>query len=533
MYSLQGNPNAVQGNGSFRTIVEAAFRYRKLWFTAAFLAFLATLAYTVLRPREYLSEMDLLVQDTRADDQIAPGPASGPVMSSGVTEEDVNSEIQLLQSRGLASGVVDPQWNSRPPSSISESQMKAHDKAIDSFEKHLSVEMIRKSNVIHVTYVAHDPKTANETLNRLLTAFLAKHREIALPAGTAKFFAAEAARYKSDLDQAQQQLAEYQQQHQIVSLADSEQDANRQINQAESDLRNTDIEISAVEQRLRTETQQLKSIPARQTTQQRVIPNDYSVERLNTMLAELDNDRTALLTKFTPNDRLVQEVDQKIANTKKALAEAKEMTSRETASDVNPVWQTLTASIIQNDSERKALRAKEEELKSQIAGLQSNLSGVEASTVAFTTLRQKVTDLENNYQLYTQKYDQASIADAMNESRLLNVAVQESPTYTVIPFRPKPVMDMLLGGFTAVFLASFIVFFAEVSRDTISNTSELENVSMFPVFAAVPLDPTRINDGGTLIESGPVFTGARPSRQLSGERRLAPAAKSQHERHAL
>ena len=99
---------------------------------------------------------------------------------------------------------------------------------------------------------------------------------------------------------------------------------------------------------------------------------------------------------------------------------------------------------------------------------------LEGSTVAFTTLRQKVTDLESNYQLYTQKTDEAQMADAMNENRLLNVAVQQNPTYSVVPFRPKPVVDAVLGGFTAIFLASFMVFFAEVGRDTIANSAELE-----------------------------------------------------------
>ncbi len=532
MSSLPGNADAMHGNGSFRTIVEAAFRHRRLWFMAASLVFVMALAYTVLRPREYQSEMDILVGNTRADAQIAPGPVTGP-SAVDVTEEQINSEIELLQSRGLASSAVDPQWNNRQSANITEAQYRAHDKEIDSFEKHLSVEMIRKSNVIHVTYVSHDPKAATEMLNRLLAAFMAKQRELALPAGTAKFFADEAARYKTDLDQAQQQLADYQQQHQIVTLADSEQDKNREIELSEADLRNTDVEISAIEQRMGTETRQLKSTPARQTTQQRQIPADLSVEQLNTMLAQLENERTALLTKFTANDRMVQEADEKIANTKKALNDAKGMTSKETASDVNPVWQTLTGAIIQNESERKALLAKEAVLKNQIAGLQSNLSGIEASTVAFTTLRQRVADLENNYQLYAQKRDQAAIADAMNENRLLNVAVQENPTYSVIAFRPKPAMDVLLGGFTAVFLACFMVFFAEVGRGTIANTGELESVTIFPVFAAVPLDLTRVNDGGALIEPGPIFTGVRPSRQFSSERRLAPAAKSQQERHAL
>ncbi|MGB6695011.1 MAG: Wzz/FepE/Etk N-terminal domain-containing protein [Terracidiphilus sp.] len=535
MQSLLGNAFVAQETGSMRQMVEAAFRHRKLWLLIVVVVFSASVAYTLLRPRQYRSEMDILVQNTRADDQITPSRVNGTITINGVTEEQINSEIQMLQSTSLANVVVDPQWNSRPQGSLSRDQYREHDKAVDAFEKHLSVDLVRKSNVIHVTYVASDPKSANDALNRLLAAFLAKQREIAQPPGTAKFFADEAARYKEQLDQAQQQLAQYQQDHQIVSLGDTEQNSDREINDAETDLRSTDSQISELMQELGTETRQLKSIPTRQATQQRVIPNDYSVERLNTMLAELDNERTGLLTKFTPEDRLVQEIDKKIADTKSALANAKQMTSQETSSDVNPVWQTVTGSIIQGESQRQALRAKESALKQQIAELRSNLSSVEGSTVAFTTLRQKVTDLENNYQLYTQKSDEAQMADAMNENRLLNVAVQQIPTYSVVPFRPKPVVDTILGGFTAVFLASFMVFFAEVGRDTIANAGELERVSRFTVLATVPLELTRGDDrSDSISDSSPVFVGMGTSTGSGREQRATPVlVRFQKERHVL
>jgi uncharacterized protein involved in exopolysaccharide biosynthesis len=535
MQSLPGNVRTVHDSGSLRQIVEAAFRHRRLWFAVAFVVFSASIAYTVLRPRQYRSEMDILVQNRRADEQITPSRVNGTITINGVTEEQINSEIQMLESRNLANLVVDPQWNNRPPGSLTEAQYKAHDKAVDNFEKHLSVDLIRKSDVIHASYIASDPKTANDMLNRLLAAFLIKQREIAQPPGTAKFFADEAAGYKTELDQAQQQLAAYQQQHQVVSLADSEQNSDREINEAEGELRTTDAQISELTERLGTETQQLKSVPARQMTQQRVIPNEYSIEQLNTLLANLENQRTSLLTKFTPNDRLVQEVDEKIANTKKALSDAQQMTSKEVASDVNPVWQALSGSIIQGESERQALRAKEASLKQQIAGMRSGLSDMEGSTVAFTTLRQRVTDLENDYQLYTQKRDEAEMADAMNENRLLNVAVQQNPTYSVIPFRPRPMVDVALGGFTAIFLACFMVFFAEVGRDTIANAGELESVSLYPVFASVPLELTR-GDGqsGAIIDSEPLFAGAGSNRYSPSERRLVPAAvRFQQERRAL
>ncbi len=508
MQSLPGNALAVQEGSSLRSVAETSFRYRRLWLNVVLIILAIALLYIIVTPRQYRSEMDILVQNKRGDEQITPNRNTGTVTVSEVTEEQINSEIEMLRSRGLANIVVDPQWNSNSPTMMTPQQLKAHDKAVEQFEKYLAVDMIRKSNVIHVAFTSSNPRTATDTLNRLLSAFLTKQREIAQPPGTAQFFAAQADSYKKQLDQAQQDLAQYQQQHQIVSLPDTEQTMDREITEAQTDLRSTDTQISELSQRIGTQSSQLKGIPTRQTTQERTLPNDYSVERLNTMLAELENKRTSLLTKFTPEDRSVQEVDRQIADTKQSLGNAQHMTSQERATDVNPVWQSVTGTIIQDQAARQALKAKHEALTQQIAKLEGGLSGVEQSTVPYTTLRQRVTDLDNNYQLYTQKRDEARMADAMNENRLLNVAVEQSPTFSVTPYRPKPIVDLALGGFTAMFLASFLVFFAEMGRGTIASGVEIERMSAFPVLATVPMD-RRLGGGkaGRMADSGPVFIG--------------------------
>ncbi len=533
MQSLPGNAQAIQASSSLRSVAETSFRYRGLWLSIVVTVLAMTVLYTLLTPRQYRSEMDILVQNKRGDEQITPNRSTGTVTVNEVTEEQINSEIQLLRSRCLANVVVDPQWNNRNLSAMSQQQLKQHEKAVEQFNKHLSVELIRKSNVIHATYTASDPKVATDTLDRLLSAFLAKQREIAQPPGTAQFFTDQASHYKKQLDQAQQQLAQYQQQNQIVSLPEKEQAIDREVNDAETELRGTDAQIEELSRRIGTQTAQLRSVPSRQTTQERTLPNDYSVERLNTMLAELENRRTSLLTKFTPEDRLVQEVDRQIADTKNALYKAQHMTSQERSTDVNPIWQSVTGTIIQDQTSRQALKAKHDALTEQIATLRNSLSNAESSTVPYTTLRQRVTDLENNYQLYTQKRDEAQIADAMNENRLLNVAVAQNPTFSIMPFRPKPLIDIALGGFTAVFLACFMVFFAEMGRGTIATSVEIEKMSRFPVLATVPMD--RALRGGKaehLRDSVPVFIGVSSTRQSGRERTVRSSLMRYQERES-
>lgn len=496
MQSLPGNAAVGQDNNTLRPLVEAAFRYRRLWVLSVLGLVMLTLLYTVLMPRQYSSEMDILVQNRRGVDQITPQRTTGTMMIDDVTEEQINSEIQVLRSRSLANIVVDPKWNSNSAHTMSADQLRAHDKAVARFYKHLSVEMVRKSNVISVTYTASDPHVASDTLNGLLTAFMAKQREIGQSPGAAQFFAAQAAQYKTQLDAAQNQLAAFQQKQQIVSLPDTEQTLNNEITQAQVELRSTDAQISQLSQQIGAQTRQLHSVPTRQATLNRVVPNQYSVEQLDTMLAQLQNQRTSLLVKFTPQDRFVQEIDRKIADTKAALKDAQSMQSEERSTDINPVWQQLTGSIVQNQDDRQGLKARHDALTQQISQLQSQLANVEGSTVEFSSLRQKVSELESGYQLYTQKRDEAMMSNAMDVDRLLNVAVAQAPTFAITPERPKPLVDLVLGSFTAIFLASFLVFFAEMGRSTIATPRELDRASRYPVLATIPDDRLLNNSEG-------------------------------------
>ncbi len=115
---------------------------------------LTTLLYTLLTPKQYRSEMSILVQNARGSYQVTRRKTTNAPMESQITEEQINSEIEVLRSRSLADVVVDPQWKGRPISSMSAQQLKAHDQAVEKFNKHLSVDLVRKSNVIHVAYTA-------------------------------------------------------------------------------------------------------------------------------------------------------------------------------------------------------------------------------------------------------------------------------------------------------------------------------------------------------------------------------------------
>ena len=139
------------------------------------------------------------------------------------------------------------------------------------------------------------------------------------------------------------------------------------------------------------------------------------------------------------------------------------------------------------------LRAKSSSLRHSISGLRRQLSRLQSLDVPFNALEEKADQARSNFELFSEKRDQAQIEDAMDERKLVNIAVAESPTTAFKPASPKPLLNAALGLLTALFLAAGTVYLAESSRTTVATARELESLSRYPVLATAPYDapPTK------------------------------------------
>ncbi len=492
------------------TVAQALARRWKLAFGLLFLVIALVAVYVFTAPRMYESEMKVLVQNERGNLVVTPERTLPSPVSTGVTEEQVNSEIEVLRSQELAEKVVAPDWN---PNGRTQAEIKKHQKLVEQFRKNLAIDAVRKSNIIHVAVRAKSPQQAQQLLQTLLVAYLAKEREIERPAGASSFFEAQASAYKNELEAAQRQLATLQQQTGVVSLPETETTLEKQVTDLNTEQRATELQLMDARDRLNNTQIQMSSMPVRQRTLEKTVPYQLSVEQLTTLLAQLKIKREELITKFQPTDRLVTENQHEIDSTNVALAEMHDSSSQERSTDVNPVWQQLTSAAALTATQIKGLEGKLDGLRQQVSLSEAQLASLESKTVQFSAAKHHVDELENDYQLYTQKRDEAQIADAMDEHKMLNVAIAELPTLSFVAVSPKPVSDLLLGTLTAVFLACGAVFYFEISRSTFASARELEMASSYPVLATVPLVAAGIANtarGGSALhaEASPAGAGS-------------------------
>jgi uncharacterized protein involved in exopolysaccharide biosynthesis len=451
---------------------------------------LVTFLVTLLTPKQYSSEMQFLVQNARGNVVVTPERTSSSDMVSGVTEEQVNSELVILHSHDVADPVADPQWASLPESERTPTAIRQHEKLLHSFETRFSTAIVRKTNVISVSLLAESPELAQRKLQLLSVNYLAEHRRLQRPAGASKFFATETERIRQEWNDANRQLAAFQQLHQLLSLPDRESAIDDQIVEGEHDQLTGEINLRELDARLAESSRQLQQIPARQNTEDKVIPNPQSIEHLNSLLVDLENNRTALLTKYQPTDRLVVQLDEQIATTKSALENASRMTTHERSTDVDPAWQQVHTNYVETLITKRATEEHRTKVAAQLNGLRDELASLRKLTVDFNNLQARADELKDNYQLYSEKRDQAQVEDAMDQQNLINVAVAQQPTISYLPERPKVITNMILGTLTALFLGLCAVYFSETARSTIATPRELSTVSRYPVLATVPETPS-------------------------------------------
>jgi uncharacterized protein involved in exopolysaccharide biosynthesis len=482
---MQAQTRELSQEQSILSVAGAIFRHKWLFYSLFSIVILAVIAITLFSKKQYRSEMMLLLENDRSNAVLTPDRSTPPPPSE-ITEQQIMSELEVISSEDVLTAVADPGWKTLTPSQRTPAALKQHEDRLTSFRKRLKIEPARKSNVIDVSYTAGSPAEATDMLERFSAAYLTHRKHLSRPTGTSDFFADEARRYKEAWQKANSELVTFQQENKLVSVQETEQTLSKAIAADEDDLQANQNSLAELSQRLVAAGKAEAKLPERQQTQQHTVLNQGSVDQMRTLIVQLQNRRTELLTRYKPSDRLVVELDREIADTRSSLETALKESRLEDTTDVNPAWQGVKTSLIEAGIERQALVAQGDSLRRALAEHQARLARLQSLDVRFNTLQEQADQARSNFEVFSEKRDQAQIEDAMDDRQLINIAVAQSPTSAFHPVSPKPLLNAALGLLTALFLAGGAVYGAEYVRSTFATPRELEMTSRYPVLATVP-----------------------------------------------
>ena len=506
--SHNGNSNG-NGNGNgkpkhsltMRDLVGMAFRRRRV-IILAFAGLMAGFILAILiLPSTYEAEMKILVQRDRVDPVVSTEPNVSQ-SDRNLTLDEITSEVELFQSRdSLEKTVVDcGLYESKKPWSIGAIELRvlgalglAPDKntriykAVLKMEtKDLQVIPLNSSDIIKVTYQSESPQLAARVLKELGDLYLAKHTAVRRPQGTADFFQVQAQQYRTELAASEAQLVRFTQQTGVVSADFEKQVTLQKVNDFDLSLQQTRASIAETEKRLRTLEAEDGALPSRVTTQIKVADNPQLMANLKTTLLDLELKRTELLERYEPSYPLVQEVERKISETITSIAEAERRGIREETTDQDPAHAWVKTEIEKAKADLIGFQARATAMAGALKTLENKAHRLAGESVFQQDLLRTAKANEENYLLYHRKREEARIADALDQRKIINAAVAEAPVVPLVPASLPTGVKLLLAVVIAILASLGFGFLMEYLDPSFRTPDEVKEYLEIPLLATLP-----------------------------------------------
>jgi uncharacterized protein involved in exopolysaccharide biosynthesis len=473
---------------TLRDVAAVFFRQKRLLAISFAVIATAGVLYSALFP-SYKAEMKVLLRRGRIDPAVSPAPTQSPAFQrDDIAEEELNSEVELLRDEDLLRQVVLDTGLARKTwfSALTlQNPEEWTEKAVRRLADKLQVQPVRKSRLITVSYNSSDATQSAAVLRSLARAYLAKHAANVRPSGQQIFFEQQVNASRLVLEEAQNDLIAFTRKQGVVSAGLERDLLLQKLSDAVAGELGLESAIAQAGARLRVLDGNLHDLPQRRVVEIKNADNPQLEEKLKSKLLELQLQRTALITKFQPTYRLVQEVDEQIVLAKSAIDTEELKPLRDETTQDDPDFDWAHSERLKTEVELRGLAQKREVAREQISVYRNAAQKLEANAVAQQDVEQQVKAAEEKYLLYSNKREEARIGDALDQNGLLNVAIAQQPRVPALP------IWSFLAATCFSFIGAFgfstaLVFMTDFLDPSFRTPAEVFEFLGSPVLASLP-----------------------------------------------
>lgn len=489
---MEGQELVLQGTGritSFtaRDFAAMAFRRSRTLIFSFSGILLGTMLAAIFMP-SYSAQTEILLRRQRVDPAASPEQANGLTVSGTVTEEEINSEAELVHSKDVLRQVVLRSGLETPHTFLgsllaSSDPEKRIEKAMKKLDSGLTVEPLPKSNVIRISYSSSSPKMAAQVLTVLDDVYLQKHEEVQRTPGQFQFFDKEAQKASEELAAAEDRVKAFPQESGTANPTLARDITLQKVNDMNLRLSETQASIAETKKKIDALQQLANTTPPRLTTQMRKQDDGPVLSQMKNTLLSLEIKRSDLASKYQPDYPPLVELDREIADTRATISGEKPLSDITT--DQNPAFGWIDSELVKSKAELRGYEANAAETERLAHEAQANAQKLEIQGVEQQDLLRAAKTAEDKALLYSRKREDARITDAFDEQRILNVAIAERPSVPSLPSMSL-LMYGLIGVFLAITVSSGAVFALEYFDPSFRTPADLEGFSNSPVLAAVP-----------------------------------------------
>jgi uncharacterized protein involved in exopolysaccharide biosynthesis len=480
---IQRFPSSI--SWTLRDVVAMGFRRGRIALICFSGFLLGTIAFAVLTPK-YRAETEILVKRERVDPVVSAEQSQPLTIQADVQEEEMNSEVEIIKSDDVLRKVVTQTGLDKPSGHSwfhSRTPQQQADLALDALRSTLIVEALPKTHIIRITYTSHKPELSAKVLDALDAAYLAVHQDMHRSAGQLAFFDQQADNASKQLQAAEEQLKEFPKEGGVANPTLARDYTLQKLNEFNYNLGLTRQSIAETQKRIESLKELAKTTPPRLTTQMRQADNGQVMQQMESTLLNLELKRSDMVSKYQADYPPVKELDKEIAATKASIAAEKPL--GDVTTDQNPAYLWIQSEQAKAAADLRGYQAKATETESTIRQTMDNERKLDADSIQQQDLLRTAKAAEDNFLLYSRKREEARISQALDENKILNVAITEKPSVPSFPAQ-SPWMLGLFGTMLAFAATAGLVFTMEYMDPSFRNPGEVQSVLNLPLLAAVP-----------------------------------------------
>ena len=455
----------------FEYWIDLAMRRRVILLQAAGLVLGLVVLGTLIWPPVYQSTAEILVQDNRAQMLVSSdiqesSADKSPVVVNPVSEQDLNSERELVTSLFLvkqAIADVKPVPNDTAGGELLSAltlpltlpakgygalhgvaEPTDRDLWATKLANHLKTDLIKRSNIIEVTFTAHDAQWSQDFLNRLLNNYLAFHASISHDPQAEKFFNEQAKVLEDRLRASEESLRQYQVQTGITAIDDQTHALIERISQLKLQKDQDGAQLSSAQQQAAFLESVLQSTPDHISKETRSVQN-LALQQIKPQVMQMKTERAELLSRYQPNSQRIKEIDAKLAAAQHILDQEGRLEVQESSTDLNPVWVSIKTDLAQAKTQASSVAAEQSTLDQEISKGEQQLTEMVNAGVELERLERKVDTDKQAYMTYVRKAEEARTAQGLNTSKILNISIAQEPMLPTEPKFPIVWLNLLVG----------------------------------------------------------------------------------------
>jgi uncharacterized protein involved in exopolysaccharide biosynthesis len=498
-------------------IAQIVWGHKKKIFLCLLLSVAASLAVTAaMRPR-YRSEAMLFVRLGRENVALDPTASMGAgavVAVPQAREEEINSVVEILQSRALTEKLVDQfgaeallygesrtaaefsrehvepvaadrfalpqpiaQWWQRI---VPDSGSNLREEAIRRVGQRLSAQAPKRSTVIHIAFDGPTPAIAQQVVDRLIELYLEEHVRLNRTPGTHDFFSEQTDELGQRLVDAETALRDLKNATGTASIEDQRLILVERIGRLEDDLLQTRSDLAACEAELDALDEKLDELPETRITQRTSGLPNLAADGMRQQLYTLQLKEQELLTTFQEETRQVKEIRRQIAEARAILAK-EEYDRTQSTNGADPTYAQLHLTKHTKETLADSLRSRRETIEQQLADARQVLNGLNNTELKLVRLQRDVELAEANYRRYADNLEQARIDQALKLERISNISIAQRASLNTLRVRPDSLLNLMLGIFAGLSLGGIVVVISEHFRSGPAPPSRANRPAALPV----------------------------------------------------